>query len=202
MPQGPRLGEYQTRREPHGQQRPVRDRPAKASAVTGPYEVLVLIGPPGAGKSTLGNALAARGVVSYVEIEPMLVAKFGTDLEARMEEVGAFIWKSYQQQLREAVRTVMFESAGIADGQLHAHLLERFRTTLVLVTTPRELCIDRVVERGPARNVSHTTDRERVGAHYDWWHREIAPRTDYAAEVACADLEAAVVAVVELLGET
>ncbi len=42
-------------------------------------EVIVLMGPPGSGKSFLGNRLKQQGIVDYVEREPILVETFGTD---------------------------------------------------------------------------------------------------------------------------
>ena len=36
------------------------------------YEAIVLMGPPGSGKSFLGNHLASQGMVSYLELEPFL----------------------------------------------------------------------------------------------------------------------------------
>jgi predicted ATPase len=42
-------------------------------------DVLLLMGPPGSGKSYLGNQLNARGVISYTELEPMLMETFGTN---------------------------------------------------------------------------------------------------------------------------
>ena len=72
------------------------------SAVPDRFDIVVLMGPPGTGKSYLGNRLRERGVASYLEIEPLIVAKFGSDLESQAAEVGAYLWDSYKQQLKDA----------------------------------------------------------------------------------------------------
>ena len=43
------------------------------------FDVVILMGPPGTGKSYLGNRLRERGVASYLEIEPLIVEEFGSN---------------------------------------------------------------------------------------------------------------------------
>ena len=66
------------------------------------HEAIILMGPPGSGKSSLANHLAAEGIASYLEVEPILVAEFGTgqEFQSRIKEAGAFLWHSYTEQLR------------------------------------------------------------------------------------------------------
>ncbi len=158
------------------------------------YDAIVLMGPLGSGKSFLGNRLDRQGVASYCEMEPILRERFGSggDFESHLEEAGAFLWRSYRDQLSESELAVAFESAGIADRALLESLQRRYRVALVLVQTDRSVCIDRVVQRPPEKNISHTLDRGRLGRHYDLWQQKVLPSYRFALSVDGNDVESAV----------
>lgn len=167
-----------------------------------PCEAIVLMGPPGAGKSHLGRRLREAGVALYQEMEPELRQRFGTgrEFESRIAEVGAFLWSAYQDQLRAAWKVVAFESGGVADRALLEALQRRHRVALVHVDTPRDVCAQRVVERGPARNISHTTDPDPVRQHYDFWRAKILGSYEFALTVDGVDAEAALREIEACLG--
>ncbi len=54
---------------------------------------VVVMGPPGSGKSFLCNHLAGLGLVDYLELEPLLRREFGAREEflQRKQEAGAFL---------------------------------------------------------------------------------------------------------------
>ena len=64
--------------------------------MTDSMDVIVLMGPPGSGKSFLCNELNARGIASYRELEPLIRKRFGDEdeMKERLREVGAFVWMS------------------------------------------------------------------------------------------------------------
>ena len=169
-----------------------------------PYAAVLLIGPPGSGKSFLGSQLAARGVAAFTELEPLLRERFGGGeaFEGRIREAGEFVWRSYQAQLRGAERPVAFESAGVTDRVLLERLARECRVAFVHVRTARALCAERVVSRSPERNIHHTTDRERIGRHYDLWQEKVAPSFRFDLSVDGDDVEGAVAAIRELLRGT
>jgi hypothetical protein len=105
--------------------------------------------------------------------------KFGTGAEfnARIREAGAFIWRSYQEQLAQAGPTPVFESAGVDDRPLLELLEKQHSIAFIHVHVSRELCVERVVSRPAGRNINRTTDRERVGRYYDVWHSKVFRRT-------------------------
>jgi dephospho-CoA kinase len=165
------------------------------------YDAIVLMGPPGSGKSFLGRRLHQRGVVSYRELEPLLRERFGRgpDFESRLREVAVFIWGSYREQLSKSALPVAFESAGVADRPLLERLQSEYRVGLVLVRADRSLCVDRVIARPPGKNISHTTDRDALARHYDLWREKIQPSYDFVLTVDGGDAESAVTAIRDLL---
>ena len=165
------------------------------------YDAIVLVGPPGSGKSFLGNQLDERDVATYRELEPLLREKFGTgeEFESRIREAGAFIWRSYQDQLSESDLPVAFESAGIADRPLVERLQRDYRVTLVYVQADRSVCIDRIISRPPESNISHTMDRDVIGRYYDLWQERVFPTYRFVLSVDGTNAEGAVVAVQRLL---
>jgi hypothetical protein len=166
------------------------------------FDAVLLLGPAGSGKSFLGRRLNEREVASYVELEPILRARFGTGeaFRARLREVGAFMLGSYREQLRSSALPVAIESAGVMDRSIVELLLREHRVATVLVRTPRHVCAERVVARPAGGNISATADRELVGRFYDIWFAKVAPSYRFDLEVDGADADAAVEAIRAFLG--
>lgn len=157
------------------------------------WDAVVLMGPPGSGKSFLGNHLAAEGIVEYRELEPLLRREFGAR-EAFLERkhaAGAFIARSYREQLAGARLPVAIESTGISDRPILEPLLREHPVAIAHLHADRALCVERVVTRPTGRNISDTDDRERVGAFYDYWTREIAPGWSFDLTLDGSDVELA-----------
>lgn len=166
------------------------------------YDALVLLGPPGSGKSYLGRFLHERGVGTYRELEPLLREKFGSGKEfaARIQEAGAFVWRSYQEQLAESGPTPVFESAGVDDRLLLEQLEKQCSIGFVHVHVSRDLCVERVITRPVDRNINHTTNRELVGRFYDFWYSKVFPKYGCAITVEGDDPVGACRAIGDLLG--
>jgi shikimate kinase len=165
------------------------------------FDALVLMGPPGSGKSFLGRHLAATRVAAYVEMEPLLAERFGRGeaFAARIAEAGAFLWSSYVDQLATSKLPVAFESTGVSDRALLDALHRSYRVAFVRVETPRFVCAERVVTRGTRRNIASTDDAERVGRFYDLWCERVAPTLRFDAIVDGADVAAAAQVIREML---
>ena len=167
-------------------------------------DALLLIGPPGAGKSFLGRHLAAVGVAHYVELEPILAERFGRgeNFQARIAEAGAFLWRSYVEQLASSPLTVAIESTGVGDRRLLDALQRRYLVRFVRVEAPRDVCALRVVSRGADGNISASEDPERVGRFFDAWCERIAPSFRFDETVDGTDLASATRAIRGILGRT
>jgi len=165
------------------------------------YNGIVLMGVPGSGKTYLGKLLHERRIGSYRELEPLLREKFGTGAEfnARIQEVGTFVWRSYQEQLDQDGPIPVFESAGVDDRPLMDLLKKQYSIAFIHVDVPRELCVNRVVSRPVGNNIYHTTDKERVGRYYDLWHANVLPMYDFALTVDGNNADAACNAIRKLL---
>jgi len=71
-------------------------------------DLIVVMGPPGSGKSTLGNELDRLGIASYSDLEPRLVERYGTGdaFAKRRSEVHEWIWNFYRRQLETEILPV------------------------------------------------------------------------------------------------
>lgn len=142
--------------------------------MAGGFEGVVLMGPPGSGKSYLGRALRDAGIARYEEIEPLLVARFGTGaaFAARKDEALAFIREQYARSLDAQGPPVVIETTGLSDRPMLDHFAARNRLAFVALDTPREVCVERVMARAPGANLSNDVDA--AGRFHDYWHAEVA----------------------------
>lgn len=169
-------------------------------------DVVLLMGPPGSGKSFLGNQLNLRGVVSYTELEPILMEIFGTgeDFVRHRPEAHAWIRNFYREQLAGAVQPVGIETTGISDRPFLEELSGSHRMLFVKVATPREVCIERVRTRPGGRNINKPADQRTVstGSFYDYWHGEIAPGYEFDLSVPGTDVASAVEQIQQAIEQT
>jgi shikimate kinase len=138
-------------------------------------DAIVLIGPPGCGKTHLGHGLHERGLARFHELEPELLLRFGTgaDFAARKQEALAFVEASHRAQLATGGRPAVLESTGLSDRELLLRLASEYRLLLVWVDTPRDVCVARVQARPPGRNLNN--DSDFTASFYDYWQRTVAP---------------------------
>ena len=108
--------------------------------------VVVLVGPKGAGKSTLGRALEHAGFARFVDVESIFLA---LPDDQRTPEIG---YRALLRELENEPRAATIELTGAAPEALE--LIEELRARrpvrLIRVDAPKDLCIERVKERDPA----------------------------------------------------
>lgn len=158
-------------------------------------DAILLMGPPGCGKSTLGNALKNRGVAVYTELEPLIVEMFGQGEAFVPNRLRAHRWirNFYREQLAEAKLPVVIETTGIGDRDFLQELADHHSLLLVMLTTSRDVCLDRIRTRPKERNVN--APGKPMGKFYDDWHSQTKPSYEFDLSVSGTDLERAVEAI-------
>lgn len=165
-------------------------------------DLIQLMGPPGSGKSTLGRELDRQGVVSYTELEPILVERFGRGEEFARHRPKAheWIWSFYRRALQTSPLPVAMETTGIAGRDFLEEIQATGRVLLIKLTTPREVCVSRALSRPKG---AHVTDHGRAaaGRFFDHWHGDVAPTYAFDLCVSGTDLDADVESIKACLGE-
>jgi predicted kinase len=144
--------------------------------------LVILLGPPGSGKTCRCRRLRDTGAVVYEEIEPILVKKFGTLKVFASNRARAieFIEGFLREQLSTATGTVLMESTGHSDHLMLKRLEAEFNVRYVILDTPRSLCVERVRTRERGRNISN--DHEAAGLFHDFW--TVNTRAEYPHDLA------------------
>jgi shikimate kinase len=153
---------------------------------------IILIGPPGSGKSYLGRYLADLGIAHYTELEPILVRRFGrgTQFAQNKQAALAFLQEQYHQELGNTRQVVVLESTGLSDRPIIEEIARQYRCLFVRVDTTKDVCIKRVAHREHDRNISN--DVEFAQTFYDFWQREIAPSFTFDVVVTGENVEEAI----------
>lgn len=147
------------------------------------------MGPPGSGKSTLGNALEKTGLGSYTELEPLVVEKFGEGdaFIPNRPRAHAWIRNFYREQVRTCHLPVVYETTGIGDREFINELSQQYALLFCKVVASKTLCLDRIRTRSKGRNVNASP--YTPGDFYDFWYAEIEPTYGFDVSAPGTDIE-------------
>jgi XRE family aerobic/anaerobic benzoate catabolism transcriptional regulator len=135
------------------------------AAPTGPAERarrIALIGLRGAGKSTLGGALAQRLGAPFLEIDKMIEREHGAPAATLFEVYGQGTFRRYERECLQRIvathESAVIATAGgiVADEGTFAQLLEETHVVW-LQASPAEH-MRRVMEQGDFRPMAHNRD--------------------------------------------
>lgn len=119
---------------------------------------VVLIGLRGAGKSSLGQALAKRLAIPFVEMSKEVERAYGGDLAILIELGGQAALHQYESEAWEAIRAkhesaiIAAPGAIVADGPLYDRILSESHT-IWLQANPEDH-MGRVIQQGDFRPMS------------------------------------------------
>jgi XRE family aerobic/anaerobic benzoate catabolism transcriptional regulator len=122
-------------------------------------EVLALLGLRGAGKSTIGRALAARTGAVFVELDARIEEEAGLSLAEIFEIHGEDYYRAREREALDRVlasgdRTVLAAGGGIVTHAENFARLRRGATTVWLRASPEDHW-DRVVAQGDHRPMAN-----------------------------------------------
>jgi shikimate kinase len=138
-------------------------------------ECLVLLGPPGSGKSHLAALLVQRLGLDWIEHEAVLLARWGSRAAflANKAEALAALEQDLLSRVGARRRTVVFESTGLSDRPMLERLALEHRVAIVKLHAPRELCETRVSHRERGRHFDD--DPSNAARFHDLWTTQVAP---------------------------
>jgi XRE family transcriptional regulator, aerobic/anaerobic benzoate catabolism transcriptional regulator len=135
---------------------------APAASAANRAQRIALIGLRGAGKSTLGAALAARLAVPFIEIDKMVEQEYGAPVATLFEVYGQGTFRRYERECLQRIvaecESAVIATAGgiVADDGTFSQLLDQTHV-IWLQASPAEH-MRRVMEQGDFRPMSHNRD--------------------------------------------
>ena len=129
-----------------------------------PVQVVVLLGAPGSGKTTVGRALGAEHGWRWREWEAELVARWG-GREAFLErktEALADLHSRVRAMAAEPGAPLVYESTGLSEAAFIDALTDEFATFVVRLDVGEEEAIRRAAARPTGEHLTDDTDALRA----------------------------------------
>jgi len=125
-------------------------------------DVVVLLGAPGSGKSTIGRELASRGL-RWREWEQILVDRWGSR-EAFLAVKAEALPKLHREMLEWMTsdsRPALFETTGLSDAPLLAELRQSAQALVVRLDVGAEQALSRIAGRDQTQHLTDALDDNR-----------------------------------------
>jgi GNAT superfamily N-acetyltransferase/shikimate kinase len=129
----------------------------------GAAEVVVLIGPPGSGKSVVGDALAARGL-RWRDWEPEIVARWGSReaFVARKAEALPLLHAEMRAWIAQPGPPVVVETTGLSDAAFLDALAAERTCLVVRLDVTEDEALRRVAARPRGRHLTDDVEPNRA----------------------------------------
>lgn len=164
------------------------------------YRAFVLFGPPGSGKGTIGHLLAEAGQELHLSSGD-LFRNLPPDSEEAKElrsyldagtlapdDLAIRIFAKHMDRLIEEgkfdpQRQVVFLD-GVPRTKYQAEVLERYAVVerVIVLEVPKEVLIERLLERGTVQGRSDDQDREVLETRMEVYHQQTAEVLDHYTE--------------------
>ncbi len=113
-------------------------------------QIVILLGPNGVGKTTLGQMLECHFRCRFLSLERFFLDRYASYAAYRANRAAAYA--AFEQHVADQVngQTLVFEEIGLSDPAqaLIGNLQRQFRVALVGVLAPEAVCQERVARRG------------------------------------------------------
>jgi len=135
---------------------------------TGPLEAIILIGPPGSGKTVIGFELAERFGYRYTDYEAGLVEKYGpVELFVRYKKQAIpELHRTIIATIDPAQPPIVVETTALSERDFIEELIAAHRTLIVLLSATLETALERIESRPRGRNLSNSP-----GTNHWIWER-------------------------------
>lgn len=126
--------------------------------------VIILLGPPGSGKTVIGTELSAQYGFRFRDYEAFLVEKYGplelfvNHKKQAVKEVHEAILAS----ISEVGPPVVLETTALSERKFIDDLIKTYTAFTVLLEVAAETALDRILERPRGRNLSNDPGTNRL----------------------------------------
>ena len=159
-------------------------------------EVVVPLGAPGAGKSTIGHALERHGL-RWREWERFILDRWGSRdaFVANKKELLPLLHQEILDWIAADSSAAVIETTGLSDAPLLAQLEETRATLVVRLDVGEDEALRRIDQRTPGRHLS-----DEIGLNRRVWmayQRDVVPhaRVDFVFNTGTQPVEAIVAAI-------
>lgn len=126
--------------------------------------IYLILGPKGAGKTTLCNLIEKEFKIKYVSTEKVAIEKFGREVtlnDDKLKDIFNEVKFQIVKELKNS-NSVCFDSTGVFHGfdELYSALKNKYIVKIIRLYASKDICSERVIGRGFKEEHIKFTDEE------------------------------------------